>query len=89
MAKCHRKIKQYSEAESLYKFIRAHHTGPAPNASIELGYTYEEWGKRESAIKTFQLTCKNFPKSNEASRAHSHLQKKYNITITLGGAKDE
>ena len=52
MASCHRKIKQYSEAERLYKFIRAHHTSPAPEASIQLGYTYEEWGKRESAIKT-------------------------------------
>ena len=89
MANCHRKIKQFSEAESLYKFIRAHHTAPAPQASILLGYTYEEWGKRQSAIKTFQLTCKNFPKSREASQSHSHLQKEYNITITLGGAKDE
>ena len=89
MASCHRKIKQYSEAESLYKFIRAHHTGPAPTASIELGFTYEEWGKRESAIKVFQQTCKLFPKSRQASQSHSHLQSKYNINITLGGAKDE
>ena len=89
MASCHRKIKQYSEAESLYKFIRAHHTGPAPVASIELGFTYEEWGKRESAIKVFQQTCKLFPKSRQASQSHSHLQSKYNINITLGGAKDE
>jgi len=89
MSSCHRKIKQYAEAESLYKFIRAHHTGPAPEASMQLGYTYEEWGKRESAIKTFQQTCKLFPKSRQASRSHSHLQTKYNINITLGGAKDE
>lgn len=89
MASCHRKIKQYNEAESLYKFIRAHHTAPAPVASIELGYTYEEWGKRESAIKVFQQTCKLFPKSRQASQSHSHLQTKYNINITLGGAKDE
>ncbi|MFT5107625.1 MAG: TolA-binding protein [Verrucomicrobiales bacterium] len=89
MANCHRKLKQFAEAESLYKFVRAHHTGPAPEASIQLARTYEEWGKRESAIKTFQQTCKLFPKSGQASQAHSHLQSKYNINITLGGAKDE
>ena len=89
MARCHRKLKQFGEAESLYQFIRAHHTDPAPEASIQLGYTYEEWGKRERAIKTFQLTCKNFPKSSQASQSHSHLQSEYNINITLGGAKDE
>ena len=89
MANCHRKLRQFSEAESLYKFIRAHHTSPAPRASIQLGFTYEEWEKRKSAIKTFQLTCKNFPKSPEASQSHSHLQKTYGITITLGGAKDD
>ncbi len=89
MARCHRKLEQFSEAESLYKFVRAHHVGPAPEASIQLARTYEEWGKRESAIKTYQLTCKNFPKSPQASQSHSHLQSKYGINITLGGAKDD
>jgi len=50
----------------------------------ELGTIY-----KEQAIKSFQRVCKAFPKSGQASRAHAHLQTKYKITITLGGAKDE
>jgi len=33
--------------------------------------------------------CKRFPKNQYASQAHAHLQTKYKITVTLGGAKDE
>ena len=44
---------------------------------------------RKGMIRTFQLTCKRYPKSGQASRAHSHLQNKYNINVTLGGTEEE
>ena len=56
---------------------------------LYIGYTLEESGQQERAIKAFQQVCKQFPKDGNASRAHAHLQSKYKISITLGGAKDE
>jgi TolA-binding protein len=56
---------------------------------LHIAYTLEESGQTERAIKGFQQVCKQFPKDSHASRAHAHLQNKYNISITLGGAKDE
>jgi tetratricopeptide (TPR) repeat protein len=88
MASCHRKLKEYKQALSLYSQCKVD-AGKAPDAFMEIGYTYEEAGQRENAIRAFQLTCKNFPKSGHASRAHSHLQSKYDINVTLGGAKGE
>ena len=52
-------------------------------------YLEGKFGGKENAIKAFQLTCRTHPKSGQASRAHAHLQSKYDITVTLGGAKDE
>ncbi|NIP98409.1 MAG: hypothetical protein GWO24_35360, partial [Akkermansiaceae bacterium] len=43
----------------------------------------------KKAIRTFQLTCKRYPKTGQAARAHAHLQNKYNINVTLGGAEEE
>ncbi len=88
MARCHRKLKQYSEAITLYGQAKADN-GSAPDAAIQIGYTYEEEGKTEPAIKAFQQTCKAYPTSSQASQAHAHLQDKYKITVTLGGAKED
>ena len=88
MARCHRKLKQFSEAITLYGQAKADQ-GSAPDAALQIGYTYEEDGKTESAIKAFQQTCKVYPTSSQASQAHAHLQDKYKITVTLGGAKEE
>ena len=63
--------------------------GSAPGALLQIGYTYEDAGQKEKAIITFQQVCKRFPKDGHASQAHAHLQNKYKITATLGGAKDE
>ncbi len=88
MAICHRRLKQSKEALMLYGQAKSHESS-APEATIQIGYTYEEAGQKENAIKAFQLTCRSFPKSSQASRAHAHLQTKYDINVTLGGAKDE
>ncbi len=88
MARCHRKLKQCSEAITLYGQAKADQPS-APEAAIQIGYTYEEDSKPEAAIKAFQQTCKSYPTSAQASRAHAHLQDKYKITVTLGGAKEE
>jgi tetratricopeptide (TPR) repeat protein len=88
MASCHRRLKEYDEALVLYNQCKAHE-GSNPEAMIQIGYTFEQAGKKESAIKAMQLVCRTHPKSRQASRAHSHLQSKYKINVTLGGAKDD
>lgn len=88
MASCHRRIKEYDEAILLYQQTKVIDQA-APRASIEIGFTYEQAGDKEKAIRTFQLTCKRYPKSGEAARAHAHLQDKYQIHVTLGGAEEK
>ena len=87
MAMCHRRLKQYNEAVLLYNQIIGGAAGQAPWALLQIGYTREQAGQKEQAIKTFQQVCKRFPKRGEASQAHAHLQNKYKISVTLGGAK--
>ena len=86
---CHRRLKQYKEAVILYNQIIGGAPSSAPWALLQIGYTRETAGQREQAIKTFQQVCKRFPKKGEASRAHAHLQNKYKISVTLGGAKKD
>ena len=88
IAKCHRKIGEYEEAILLYNQCKIVENA-APEASLQIGFTYEEAEQKAKAIRTFQLTCKRYPKSAQASKAHSHLQNQYNIFVTLGGAEEE
>ena len=88
IAKCHRQLGQQKEAIVLYNQIKVVEKS-APEASLQIGFTYEEAKDKEKAIRTFQLTCKRYPKSGQASKAHSHLQNKYNINVTLGGSEEE
>ena len=88
MASCHRRLKQYKEALVLYHQARADKS-VAPQAAIHIGYTYEQSGSRENAIKWLQQTCKLYPKTSYASQAHAHLQNKYKISVTLGGANEK
>jgi TolA-binding protein len=88
MAACHRQLKEQSEAIVLYNQIKVVDNA-APEATLQIGFTYEEAKEKEKAIRTFQLTCKRFPKSEQASKAHAHLQNEYNINVTLGGAEEE
>ncbi|NQT37726.1 MAG: tetratricopeptide repeat protein, partial [Planctomycetes bacterium] len=89
MASCHRQMKQYREALALYAQIAGGSQDRAPWAMLQIALTREQAGEKEAAIKAFQIVCKRFPKDSHASQAHVHLQSKYNISITLGGAKDE
>ena len=89
MANCHRHLKEYKEAVMLYGQIVGTDPGNAPWAMLQAAYTREEAGEKEQAIQTFQAVCKKFPKDPQASAAHAHLQNKYKISVTLGGAKDE
>lgn len=88
MAACHRKLKEWKEAILLYQQAKVIDQA-APRATIEIGFTHEEAAEKEQAIRTFQLTCKRYPKSAEAARAHAHLQRQYNIHVTLGGAEEK
>lgn len=89
MATCNRRLKKYSEAIVLYQQIMTGHPRSASWALLQIGYTQEEAGKKEAAIKSFKSVCARFPKSGEASTAHVRLNDKYKIRITLGGAKDD
>jgi tetratricopeptide (TPR) repeat protein len=88
MASCHRRLKQYKEALVLYHQARVD-KGSAPEATKLIAETYEQSGARENAIKWFQQTCKLYPKTSQASKAHAHLQSKYKISVTLGGANEK
>lgn len=88
MAGCQRALKQYGEAIVLYNQIVGGSESMAPWAAIQIGYTFEDAGKKEQAIKQFQAVCQRYPKNGHASQAHAHLQNKYKITVTLGGGKD-
>ncbi len=88
MAKCHRKLKEFTEALTLYHQALAIEK-VAPDAALGIGYTYEEQSKKKDAIKWFQRTCKLYPRTRNASKAHAHLQKKYGISVTLGGSREK
>ena len=86
MASCHRRVKQYKEALVLYHQARADQSRAA-EASIKIAYTYEESGGRENAINGFNKPASCIQTSH-ASQAHAHLQTKYKISVTLGGANE-
>lgn len=88
MATAHRHLKQYEEARRLYVQIGANSQGHASWAQYQIAATYEQEGKPREAIIEFKKVCERFPKSTEGSQAHAHLNEKYKITVTLGGAKD-
>ncbi len=88
IARCHRKLKQWKEALVVYHQARSDKAS-APEATIQIAETYEDSGNKELAIKWFQQTCKLYPKNKQASDAHAHLQRKYKISVTLGGATDD
>lgn len=88
MASCHRALKQWDEAIGLYRQLMIYER-EAPGAMLEIARTQEQAERKESAIVTYQQVCKKFPKSGEASTAHAHLQNKYEISVTLGGATDD
>ena len=88
MAWCHRQLKQANEAIILYNQVLSDKPS-APWALLQIAYTREEAGQQEPAIQAFQTVCKKFPKDQHASIAHAHLQTKYKISVTLGGAAEE
>jgi len=89
MAWCHRQLKQPAESIILYNQIAGGDKASAPWALLQIAYTREEAGQNEPAIQAFQLVCKKYPKDAHASVAHTHLQQKYKISVTLGGANEE
>ena len=89
MAWCHRQLKQWNEAILLYNQIVGSSPESAPWALLQVGYTQEQAGRNELAIKALQQVCKRWPKDGHASEAHAYLQSKFKITVTLGGTTDE
>ena len=88
MAQAHRRLNQWDEAIALYRQIMAGSASHASRALMDIAETEEQAGRKDAAIKSYKQICDKFPKSAEGSRAHAHLNQKYGITVTLGGAKD-
>jgi tetratricopeptide (TPR) repeat protein len=88
MARAQRQLKKYDEAIRLYTQIIVAFPPSAPSALYHIATTHEQAGKPEEAIKVFKQVCDRYPKSTEGSQAHAHLNEKYKIAVTLGGAKD-
>jgi tetratricopeptide (TPR) repeat protein len=88
MAECNRHLKKWTEGLVLLNQAKSH-DNVADRAQHRIAQFYEMAGKKENAIKSFQVTCKKYPKSRYASLAHAHLQTKYGISVTLGGATDK
>lgn len=87
MAHCYRQLKQHGEALLRYRQVITGYESSAPEAQLQTGYTFEEAGQKENAIKSFQTVCRLYPKMGQASTAHRRLQDVYKISVTLGGAK--
>ncbi|MFM9965063.1 MAG: tetratricopeptide repeat protein [Planctomycetaceae bacterium] len=88
MAWCHRHLKEWNEAIILYGQVTS--SAPdAPWALYQIAVVREASGDNEAAIRAYQTVCKKFPKDGHAAQAHAHLQTKYKINVTLGGAAEE
>ncbi len=88
MADCHLHLKEWGEAYSLYTQIRDAHEPLSSWAQLQMAYTLERGGDKEKAISAFQRVCERYSKTSHASVAHAHLQTKYKINVTLGGATE-
>ena len=89
MASCHRALKEYQPALEFYAQVITAYPDSGASARFEMAETYEQMGKQENAIRNYQQVCRDYPRSSQASRAHAHLQTKYKINVTLGGAKED
>lgn len=85
MAACHRQLKEFKEAISLYYQVIGSDPPSAPWALLQVGYTQEQAGDKEKAIRAFQQVCSKHSKTGQASEAHAYLQDKFKINATLGG----
>jgi len=89
IASCYRALKQWREAIGMYTQIAGAYPNEAAGALYQIARTHEDSGQAESAIATFQQVCKRYPTTEQARDAHQHLNNKYKILVTLGGAKAE
>jgi tetratricopeptide (TPR) repeat protein len=85
MAYCHRHLKEFKEAIGLYYQVIGSDPPSAPWALLQVGYTQEQAGDKEKAIRAFQQVCSKHSKTGQASEAHAYLQDKFKINATLGG----
>ncbi len=85
MAGCHRQLKEFKEAIGLYYQVIGSDPPSAPWALLQVGYTQEQAGDKEKAIRALQQVCAKYSKTGHASEAHAYLQDKFKINATLGG----
>ena len=88
MAECNRHLKKWPEGLVMLNQAKSHQN-VGDRAQFRIAQFYEMAGHKEKCIKSFQMTCKLYPKSSYASRAHAYLQTKYGINVTLGGSTEK
>ena len=84
----YRTMGQHEKAIEIYDALATspwHQSG----AWLNKAYALEALNRRKEAIKLLQKICVKYPKSDHASRAHSHLQNRYDIQMTLGGVLEQ
>lgn len=76
-----RKQKKFNEAIEAYeKLILDYPQGPHLRESwLQIGYTHEEKGEAGRAVEVFRTVLRKFPRTHEASIAHTRLEDKYNV----------
>tara|TARA_B100001123_G_scaffold397599_1_gene480967 strand:- start:3735 stop:5462 length:1728 start_codon:yes stop_codon:yes gene_type:complete len=88
MAECNKELKKWPEGLVMLNQAKSH-KNVGDRAQFRIAQFYEMAGHKEKCIKAFQMTCKLYPKSSYASRAHAYLQTEYGINVTLGGSTDK
>jgi TolA-binding protein len=79
-----RSQKKHDEAIVAYEqvILRYDKSPPLRQAWLEIAATYEEKREPDRAIETYKTVLRKFPRTGEASRAHTILETKYKIADT-------
>lgn len=79
-----RRQKQYDDAILAYEqvILRYPDSGAMRPAWLEIAAAYEEKAEPQRAIETYRTVLRKFPRTGEASRAHTILETKYKIADT-------
>jgi tetratricopeptide (TPR) repeat protein len=98
IAECQKALRQYREAIGTYAQIVGGYQDQAPNALLQVALTQQlaeraqkdqkqKDSYKELAIATLKQVCSKYPTTEQAARAHQHLNNDYNIIFTTGGGK--
>ncbi|HEY8668210.1 MAG TPA: tetratricopeptide repeat protein [Tepidisphaeraceae bacterium] len=84
MGELFRGQKKYDDALASYEklIVQYADNGAVRNAWLQVGYTNEEAENSQRAIEVFKIVIRKFPRTREASVAHTRLETKYKVADT-------